>query len=187
MAVEFDVEIFFAEELNQPITINSLYNRISEVAQWSIYGEPHATAINSSKTTADPPVANVNGYNEAEDLHGALNDWVAATNARDINRLATFYMPALKAYYLSRNVARSFVRRDKLNAFEKADVIDVQIEEPEILLNSSNRTAVMRFRKRYVTEAPSQRRSGEVIQELRWQKTGDGWKITSERDIRVIR
>jgi hypothetical protein len=30
-------------------------------------------------------------------------------------------------------------------------------------------------------------RTGEVLQELRWVKQEDGWKITSERDLRVIR
>jgi hypothetical protein len=45
----------------------------------------------------------------------------------------------------------------------------------------------MRFRKKYNVENASRNRSGEVVQELRWQQTGGRWKIFSERDIRVIR
>ena len=30
-------------------------------------------------------------------------------------------------------------------------------------------------------------RQGEVLQELRWVKSDDQWKIVSERDLRVIR
>jgi len=44
----------------------------------------------------------------------------------------------------------------------------------------------MRFRKKYQIENASGSRRGEVVQELRWRKTIDGWKIFSERDIRVI-
>lgn len=30
------------------------------------------------------------------------------------------------------------------------------------------------------------KRTGEVLQELRWIKQADGWKIMRERDLRVI-
>jgi hypothetical protein len=45
----------------------------------------------------------------------------------------------------------------------------------------------MRFRKRYEIEGGPAARRGEVVQELRWRRADDGWKIYSERDIRVIR
>jgi len=45
----------------------------------------------------------------------------------------------------------------------------------------------MRFRKVYDIQNRSNSRRGEVIQELRWQQTSRGWKIFSERDIKVIR
>jgi hypothetical protein len=66
-------------------------------------------------------------------------------------------------------------------------LIDVRAEEPEILFRDAGATAIMRFRKRYVIEGASQNRRGEVVQELRWQRTVEGWKISSERDVRVIR
>jgi hypothetical protein len=47
--------------------------------------------------------------------------------------------------------------------------------------------AIMRFRKQYITQRGSQSQRGEVIQELRWQRTLEGWKIFSERDVRVLR
>jgi hypothetical protein len=47
----------------------------------------------------------------------------------------------------------------------------------------------MRFRKQYESGGSrgGRRRSGEVIQELRWRRTAEGWKIFSERDVRVLR
>ena len=44
----------------------------------------------------------------------------------------------------------------------------------------------MRFRKRYQIRGGEGERSGEVLQELRWRRTPTGWKIVSERDLRVI-
>jgi hypothetical protein len=44
----------------------------------------------------------------------------------------------------------------------------------------------MYFRKSYVIEGHVSRQ-GEVLQEPRWAKQTDGWKIVSERDLRVIR
>jgi hypothetical protein len=44
----------------------------------------------------------------------------------------------------------------------------------------------MRFRKKYRVEDKSRIRRGEVVQELRWQRTTGGWRIFSERDIKVI-
>jgi hypothetical protein len=44
----------------------------------------------------------------------------------------------------------------------------------------------MRFRKKYAIAGGDGERRGEVLQELRWQRTREGWKIVSERDLRVI-
>lgn len=180
------VRRIYAEELNQPIIIQSIYNRISEVAQWSIYGEPQ-TASNSNTSIPAPTASTKFVDDEVETLRRALDEWVASTNTRDIDRLTAFYMATLKAYYLTRNVGRSRVRQDKLSSFRRADVLHVRADEPEILFSHSTGTAIMRFRKNYVTETRARKKSGEVIQELRWQRTPEGWKIISERDIRVIR
>ena len=120
-------------------------------------------------------------------LSSALDEWIAATNARDIEKQLGFYAPTLKAYYRASYVSREFVRADKSRVFQRANVIDVRASAPEIVLDDEGRTATMRFHKQYVIKGGGQDRSGEVVQELRWQLTDGGWKITSERDVRVIR
>ena len=120
-------------------------------------------------------------------LRNLLNEWIAATNARDIEKQLSFYAPTVKAYYRTRYVSREFVRADKTRVFQRADVIDVRASAPDIVLDDEGRTATMRFHKQYVIKGGGQDRSGEVVQELRWQLTDSGWKITSERDVRVIR
>ena len=120
-------------------------------------------------------------------LSGMMAEWVAATNARDIGKQVSFYAPRVDAYYRVKNVSREFVRADKSRVFQKADLIDVRAGAPEIKINPDGRTATMRFHKQYVIQGGGQDRRGEVVQELRWRLTEGGWRITSERDVQVIR
>ena len=178
-----------ARELNQPVVIQSIYNKISDVAQWGIYGEPQNLAIAQpvmDAVIAEPASAKAE-LEAANALRTALDNWIAATNARDIRKQMTFYMPVVKAFYLARNVPREAVRAEKARVFARAKTIDIRAEEPEIIFRDNGSIAIMRFRKRYAIEGGLQSRRGEVIQELRWQRTDNGWKIYSERDVRVIR
>ncbi len=120
-------------------------------------------------------------------LRGALSSWIAATNARDINQQMGFYAPTLSSYYLGNNFSRAAVRQDKANAFAQASLVKITASEPTLNFPRDGRSAVMRFRKQYVIETGGQRRDGEVLQELVWSRTSSGWKITSERDLQVIR
>jgi ketosteroid isomerase-like protein len=120
------------------------------------------------------------------ELRAALGEWLAATNARDVGRQMTFYAPTVDAFYLSRNASREAVRAEKARVFAAARSVNVEAEAPEIRLSRDARTAVMRFRKRYQITGGEGSRSGEVLQELRWRRTGSGWKIVGERDLRVL-
>ena len=83
------------------------------------------------------------------ELRSALGDWVAATNARDIDRQMQFYAPTVEAFYLARNASRGLVRAEKARAFASADPVSVQTSEPDIRMGRDGQSAVMRFRKRY--------------------------------------
>jgi serine/threonine protein kinase/ketosteroid isomerase-like protein len=124
--------------------------------------------------------------NARAELNAALGEWIAATNARDINRQMSFYAPTLGAFYQKRNVPLSAVRAEKSRLISQISSIDVRVGAPEIRINDDGRTAIMRFHKSWnFTGALSS--SGEVVQELDWKKTESGWKIVSERDVQVIR
>jgi len=126
---------------------------------------------------------------EAERAHlrASLDEWVRATNARDIRKQMAFYPRLVLAFYRWRNVSQQAVLAEKARLFGQAKVIDVRTGPPQITLGPDGNTATMRFRKQYVIEGTRENRRGEVLQELRWQKTEGGWKIISERDLRVIR
>jgi ketosteroid isomerase-like protein len=144
----------------------------------------HASASRDSAASAD-------GGGEADaatqgELRAALGEWVAATNARDVGRQMNFYAPTVDAFYLSRNASRDAVRAEKSRVFAAAAAVNVEAAPPDIRLSRDGHTAVMRFRKRYQITGGAGERSGEVLQELRWRRTPKGWKIVSERDLRVL-
>jgi hypothetical protein len=184
-----------SRELIEPVVINTIYNKISDIARWDVFvGNAQATRRTTDSDTgktassAIPRARTVSGdNNDAAYLREALNDWISATNARNIEKQMLFYMPQLKAFYLTRNTPRSAVRAEKNRAFLNARSIDIRAAEPEIIFQDGGQTAIMRFRKKYNIQTRTRTNSGEVIQELRWQRSGGEWKIFSERDIRVLR
>jgi len=125
--------------------------------------------------------------NRADALRDEFASWLDATNSRDINKQMRFYMRELQAYYLTRNTPQRAVRLEKEKIFGAARSVNIRAGEPEIVFQNDGRTAVMRFVKEYRVAERSRTRQGAVVQELRWQRTGDGWRIFSERDVRVIR
>ena len=176
-----------AEALDQPLVIRTIYNKISDVARWELYGEAQvATAAGPSPGPTPDVAPGGSDTSSADVLRKALVEWIAATNNRDIDRQMTFYVPRLRAYYLTRNTSRSFVREEKARVFANADVIDIRAEEPEIIFQDGGRTAIMRYRKKYRVDNGRRSRRGNVIQELRWQRVGQEWRIFSERDIKVL-
>ena len=181
-----------AKELVEPVVIQTVYNKIADVARWDIYGETQADrqvakqdGNTASPTTSPSPRATRIGNDEAVTIREALNQWIEATNRRNVERQMSFYMPELKAFYLARNASRNAVRAEKVR-LSAAKSIDIRAEEPEIIFQDGGRTAIMRFRKKYRVENKSKISRGEVVQELRWQRTNGGWRIFSERDIKVI-
>jgi len=121
------------------------------------------------------------------ELSRSLDEWVKSTNARDVDKMMAFYGTKLLFYYRSRNTTVDSVRRDKTRSFERAELIDVRTGAPEITLDRDGQTATMRFRKEYIVKTKDRVRRGEVLSELRWQRTDDGWRIIGERDAREIR
>ena len=183
-----------AIQLSEPIVIRSVYDRVADSAGWDARGD--IAGIPNSNDDATPPArastaaprrVQRNASREAAELRNALDDWISATNRRDIDTQMRFYLPQLDAYYLSRNTPRSAVLSEKRRVFSTARAIDIRAEEPEIVFQDAGRTAVMRFHKTYSIADRGRRKSGEVVQELRWRQTGDGWRIYSERDVKVIR
>ncbi len=119
------------------------------------------------------------------ELRSALDEWLAATNTADLNGQMRFYAPRIERYYLRSNFSRAAVEEDKARLIARARLTNVNIEGYTINFSPDGQTATMRFRKNYGFEDRPGRNA--VLQELRWRKTADGWRIISERDLRVLR
>src|SRR2546423_5667571 len=145
--------------------------------------------VNSQESQNSSAVASQNSttpQSDADALRSALNDWIAATNARDINRQMSFYNHTVNAFYLTRNVSAAEVRAEKVRVISRASYVDIQAGQPAIHISPGGRSATMRFIKRYSILSDGQTRAGEVLQELRWQRMNGNWKIVSERDLEVL-
>jgi ketosteroid isomerase-like protein len=178
----------YAKQLPEPIIIQTFYDRISPSVEWKLY-DGSLVAENAAASQARVVNRPDNSVRRkgADTLRDEFASWLDATNRRDINKQMRFYMPELKAYYLSRNTPQRAVRLEKEKVFGAARSVNIRAAEPEIVFQNDGQTAVMRFVKEYRVAERSRTRQGAVIQELRWQRTNDGWRIFSERDVRVIR
>jgi ketosteroid isomerase-like protein len=184
-----------AAELIEPLIIQTFYDKINNVVSWDIYGAQPLGNQTAGQTNENPSPRSTSGTRtrisaentKADNLRESLWQWISATNAKNIEKQMSFYMPELKAFYLARNASKNSVRVEKVRTFAAAKSIDVRAAEPEIIFQDGGRMAIMRFRKKYSITNGAKSRRGEVIQELRWQQTNGGWKIFSERDIKVLR
>jgi ketosteroid isomerase-like protein len=144
---------------------------------------PCALAAESIARTQTALTAEVVARRE---LVTAALQWLDATLARDFAAQSAFYPETMDAFYQWRDVPKGAVMAEKRRVFEQARTIDIRIDPPQLLIDSGARSGRMYFRKSYVIKGKLNR-TGEVLQELRWVKQADGWKIISERDLRVIR
>ncbi len=176
------------DEKNQPrqesLTDNMLVKQNAPVKEKT---EPEKSSPVSAEIAGQnrPRVFSNDGTSQAE-LNSSLNKWITATNARDVDGQMNYYAPKVNSYYLSRNTSQDAVRTDKKRTFERATSIDIKTSKPEIIVSPDGRTAKMRFRKKYIIKEGQRSRNGEVIQELQWVKSGSGWQIVSERDVKVV-
>jgi ketosteroid isomerase-like protein len=115
-------------------------------------------------------------------LRAARDQWLAATNGQDLEALMAFYMPQVNPFYGSRNASHGAVRSHKSRVFAQSRSIAISVDDPEITFDDDGRRATMRFRKRWVIQGKRASR-GAAVQELKWIKTDEGWRITSERNV----
>lgn len=151
---------------------------------------PTTSATSSSTPSPLPSVAgepSVSTEKERAALRSTVDSWLAAHNARNLSQVTNFYMPHVSAFYLAQNTSRAAVRAEKARLFEEPSMSIKRTTDPQITFAPDARTATMLFRKSYSRGAAAHPESGEVLQEIVWQKTNRGWKIISERDLRVLR
>jgi YD repeat-containing protein len=161
----------------------------TEVAYRNItyyFDQAIADIVSSSSPTQAGFASGQNAQGSFASLRSAFDGWLAATNARDLEKLLKFYSPRMDAFYRARDVSQDVVRADRTRLFQLAEAIEVKTDAPEITVSGDGRSATMHFNKEYFMRAGGRVRQGKVVQQLRWQLTDEGWRIVSERDIKVL-
>lgn len=146
---------------------------------------PAVVPDSSPRLSAGEPTVAPEKENDA--LRLTLDNWLTAHNTRDLTEVANFYLPQVSAFYLAQNTSRAAVRAEKARLFQESGLSIRRTSEPQVTFAPDGQTATMLFRKSFNRGGAAQPQSGEVLQELIWQKTNRGWKISSERDLRVLR
>ncbi|MGI8670331.1 MAG: hypothetical protein ACR2J3_10885, partial [Aridibacter sp.] len=88
-------------------------------------------------------------------------------------------------YYNKKGVSKSFVRNDKQKAFNKYDSIKVNLSNIVITASKDGQKADVVFDKAWDFSGEESDSSGKVRQQLKMEKSGDTWLITSEKDLKV--
>ncbi len=148
--------------------------------------EPPVNSASPPQTNEALPTPTPAPVSETDQLYDNLRLWVEANNNADIDGQMNFYAPELRRYYLRRNVSLDAVRAEKALIFRGQRTTDFRVGGIRITLDKSQQNATMRFYKRYLIENGRASSRGQVLQELLWTKTPQGWKIVSERDLRVV-
>ncbi|MDQ1522159.1 MAG: SnoaL-like domain, partial [Pyrinomonadaceae bacterium] len=159
-------------------------------AQATATATPNASPAATPNASPQPtvaPHATVAEEKERVALRSAIDSWLAAHSTRNLTQVTNFYMPNVSAFYLTQNTTRAAVRAEKARLFREPNMSIRRTGDPQITFGQDGSTATTTFRKSYSRGDASRPQSGEVLQEIVWQKTNRGWKIISERDLRVIR
>ncbi|HYP01239.1 MAG TPA: serine/threonine-protein kinase, partial [Pyrinomonadaceae bacterium] len=158
----------------------------------SVQTEATPTATPAATTPDSSPQPSVeqataSQEKERDALRSTVDSWIASHNERNLAQVTNFYMPSVSAFYRAQKTSRAAVRAEKARLFRETGVSIKRTSDPQITFAPDARIATMLFRKSYSRGSAAQPQSGEVLQEIVWQKTNRGWKIISERDLRVIR
>ena len=145
-----------------------------------------ALAVPCSSASDAPARPSAAEQSARHELVAAVFEWIRYTNVGDFDAQMAFYPERMDAFYLWRNTSRESVMAEKRRVFAKATTIEIKADAPQIIVDSEGTQARTYFRKTYTIDG-ARHRSGEVLQELRWEKQPEGWKIVSERDLRVLR
>jgi hypothetical protein len=119
-------------------------------------------------------------------LQATLAGWLASWKQRDLEQQVAYYAPVLDTYFTQHNVPREKVRKDKEYSFwlytrvHRYELSNLRIQW------HSPREAVATFRKTWDFSG-RKRFSGDEIEALTLVKTESGWRIKTERELKVFR
>ncbi|HLM00132.1 MAG TPA: hypothetical protein VK400_03690, partial [Pyrinomonadaceae bacterium] len=113
-----------------------------------------------------------------------IEAWRSSIEKHDIDTHIKFYVATLNNYYKESGVHREHVRADRLRAFERYPLINIQIDNIKITPQSREAAAVV-FDKTWIFKRPERTSTGSVQQEMELVKQDGKWLINGEKDSKV--
>lgn len=153
-----------------------------------------ANNINTAKATRTPALAANNANtnpsptpfpNEAEtkkEVAKAIATWRAQSEAGNMDEILNSYADSVD-YYRKKGADKDFIREDRSKAYERYDVIKLEISDVKVTLGPTETDATAEFEKEWEFEGETKTK-GKVKQQLKMKRVNGEWLITSEQDLK---
>ncbi|MEW6573227.1 MAG: hypothetical protein AB1374_06295 [Bacillota bacterium] len=113
----------------------------------------------------------------------AVDKWVRTACEKDLTGHVECYADQLDRYYNKYNVTKDELIKSKEEMMTKYDIIDIQVSDVKVDVENRS-SAVATFKKTWDARG-RETFAGEEIQRLRFQKSRNKWKITSEEEVEI--
>jgi hypothetical protein len=142
---------------------------------------PGAT-VEVKKTSVALPAEQENQIKK--EITAMIETWRSTIEKHDIDTHIKSYVAQLDNYYKESGIHREHVRADRLRAFERYPMIDIQVDNMKITLHSTDAATVL-FDKTWTFKRPERTSTGSVQQEMELVKQNGKWLISGEKDAKV--
>jgi ketosteroid isomerase-like protein len=143
---------------------------------------PNPVAQPSSPAAESIPPAATAG---PEDIKVWIEEWAAAMRTRDLEAQVSFYADPVDRYFLTPQVHRDKLLREKQSDIQSRNSIWTFNAENVVIEQHTASSAVVLLTKRITTKSPSSgsTREQRLKTQLKLKLVDGSWKITSERTI----
>jgi hypothetical protein len=146
-------------------------------------------AVSSENKPATPnkPAAQLTAQQEnllKTEIADFLNSWRETNEKKDIDAHIAHYAELLKVYYSDSNKDKNHVRADRLRAYQRYEMISMQLDKMKIVPESTE-AATVTFDKTWTMKNPQRTSTGSVQQEIHVVKIKGKWLIDAEKDVKV--
>ena len=118
------------------------------------------------------------------DIKAWVQAWAAAISTRDVQAQLAFYATPLDRYFLTPNVSREQLLKNKQAEIDDRKGLWTFKAEDLVVERQTPKTAVVYLNKHIIVKLPSSTIQEERIKAQLKLKMVDGeWKITSERTV----
>lgn len=144
---------------------------------------------NLTPQAEEPPVevstdsAGVTSSSESE-VDSMLRSWAGSLSNRDLDSNMSHYAERLDSFLTMGEVTHEQVRASRMKLFGKYSSISVKLSNIHINVDSSGTSAMVTLDNDYNFRG-SKSLTGKAQNEIRLEKRGDRWLITSERHVQT--